>query len=308
MSWILSLSGLLIGVICFLFVHPPPQGFDRSFSQSSSLPPAGFLNTTEGSFIPLDKYLVKKYEPVFGGETVFASNNGDLYTGTIDGYLLRLNGYGGVSKIAHFPGSVLGGVVTPDEQGMYLCVLTTGLVHYDLESGRMEIVSTISDDNLPIRFADDVALAEDGKVYFTDASLVSPWIDQSRNHNAMTASLLDFFAGSGTGRALVYDPVTKSTKTLLDGLKFANGIAVSQNNDYLVVAETFGLRIVRIWIAGPRNGTVDYLTTSLPGVPDGISLASDGGYWVALNCKVCHPCLSFIFLFDSLSRSIPNFS
>jgi sugar lactone lactonase YvrE len=289
MSWIFSLSGLLIGVICFLFVHPPPQGFDRSFSPTS-LPSTGNLNTTEGSFIPLDKYLVKKFGPVFGGETVFASKSGDLYTGTVDGYLLRLNGPDGVSKIAHFPGSVLGGVVTPDEKGMYLCVVTTGLVYYDLENNRMEILSTISDDNLPIRFADDVALAVDGKVYFTDASLVSPWIDQSRNHNPMLASFLDMFTGSGTGRALVYDPVTKSTKTLLDGLKFANGIAISQSSDYLAVAETFGFRILRIWIAGPRNGTVDYLTTSLPGVPDGISLASDGGYWVALNCKVFLSC------------------
>lgn len=288
MSWLISVSGLLLGVICFLFVHPPPQGFDRSFAQVVIHPTAGHLNTTEGSFIPLEKYLVKKYEPVFGGETVFASKSGDLYTGTIDGYLLQLNGPDGVMKIAHFPGSVLGGVVSHDGKGIYLCVLTTGLVYYDLENNRMEILSTISDDNLPIRFADDVALAADGKVYFTDASLVSPWIDKSRNHNPMLASFLDLFSGSGTGRVLVYDPITKSTKTLLDGIKFANGIAISQGDDYLAVAETFGFRILRIWIAGSRNGTVDYLATSLPAIPDGISLASDGGYWVALNSKVIY--------------------
>jgi sugar lactone lactonase YvrE len=139
---------------------------------------------------------------------------------------------------------------------------------------------------LPIRFADDVTVAQDGKVYFTDASLISPWLDQNRHHNAMLASYLDLFTGSGTGRVLVYDPLTRSTKTLLNEIKFANGIALSRDEDSLLVAETFGLQILRLWIAGPRNGTVDSLTASLPGVPDGISLASDGGYWVVLNCKV----------------------
>lgn len=169
---------------------------------------------------------------------------------------------------------------------MYLCVVGTGLVYFDLQTNSIEIASSISDDDLPIRFADDVTLANDGKVYFTDASLISPWVDQSRHHNPMEASFLDLFSGSGTGRVLVYDPHLKSTKTLLDELKFANGIALSREQDYLAVAETFGMRIVRIWIAGSRTGTVDYLTTSLTGVPDGISLAFDGGYWVVLNCKV----------------------
>lgn len=170
--------------------------------------------------------------------------------------------------------------------GIYLCVLGTGLVYFSIDTHRIEILASISDDNLPIRFADDVTVAQDGKVYFTDASLISPWLDQNRHHNAMLASYLDLFTGSGTGRVLVYDPITRSTKTLLNEIKFANGIALSRDEDSLLVAETFGLQILRLWIAGSRNGTVDSLTASLPGVPDGISLASDGGYWVVLNCKV----------------------
>jgi hypothetical protein len=116
----LSLAVALIAFIWFLFVQPPPQGFDRTLLPeiiSTSFPPSGLLNTTEGSFIPLDKYLIQKYEPVFGGETVFVSSTGDLYTGTIDGYLLRLNGPKGILKIAHFPGSILGGAFTHDDKG-----------------------------------------------------------------------------------------------------------------------------------------------------------------------------------------------
>lgn len=277
-------SGLFIGLIWTLFVSSPPQGYTQ-FPSSNTLPSARYLNTTPGTFIPLEKYLERKFEPVSGGETVFSSSNGNIYTGTIDGYLLLLNGKEGITKITHLSSGILGGIVTSDEKGIYLCVLTLGLVFVDLETAKIEIVSSISDDNIPIRFADDVTISNDGKVYFTDASTISPWIDQKGYHNAMIASSLDVFTGSGRGRVLVYDPVSRQTKTLLNGLRFANGITLSQDNDSLIFCETFGLRLTRLWLGGTRAGTVDYLAVSLPGLPDGISLASDGGYWVALNCK-----------------------
>lgn len=164
--------------------------------------------------------------------------------------------------------------------------MAVGLVYVDLNSLKVEIVSSISDDNLPIRFADDVVLADDGKVYFTDASLIAPWIDSSGFYNPMITSSLDLFTGSETGRVLVYDPTTRTTKTLLNKLRFANGITLSPNNDFLLVCETFGVRITRLWLTGSKSGIVDYFATSLPGLPDGINPSSDGGYWVALNCKV----------------------
>jgi hypothetical protein len=109
----------LLALIWFLFVQSPPQGFDRHFSQIVTFPPPGYLNTTKGSFIPLEKYFVQKFAPVFGGETVFFSSTGDLYTGTIDGYLLKLNHEGpeGILKLAHLPGSILGGAFALDDKG-----------------------------------------------------------------------------------------------------------------------------------------------------------------------------------------------
>lgn len=180
--------------------------------------------------------------------------------------------------------------------GIYVCVVPVGLVYVDLITKKVEIVSSISDDNLPIRFADDVVIANDGKVYFTDASLIAPWINQHGFYDPMATSSLDLFTGSGTGRVLVYDPKTGLTKTLLNKLRFANGITLSPDNNFLIVCETFGVRLTRIWLAGPKSGIVDYFKTSLPGIPDGISLASDGGYWVALNCKVSY---YSIYLFSS---------
>ncbi len=39
-----------------------------------------------------------------------------------------------------------------------------------------------------------------------------------------------------------------------DGLDFANGVTLSPDEDFLVVAETGGYRLQRIWLTGPRTG------------------------------------------------------
>ena len=161
-----------------------------------------------------------------------------------------------------------------------------GLVHIDLSSGIVEIASAISDDGIPIRFADDVAISNDGKVYFSDASRVSPWIDKSGYFNPKLAAVLDAALGSGTGRLLVYDPADRSTTTLMKDLLFANGVAMSPDFDFVLVCESFGYRVTRLWLEGGRKGTVDYFSSRLPGFPDNIRRAPGGGYWLAINAKV----------------------
>ena len=116
-------SGVIIGFLCFIFIQPPPQGFDVSFSSSSSFPSFSSLNTTKDSFISLQRYLEKKYQPILGGETIFISQLGEIYTGTADGFLLHLNHKDGISKIAYFPGGILGGAVTNDGKGSFLFLL-----------------------------------------------------------------------------------------------------------------------------------------------------------------------------------------
>jgi hypothetical protein len=81
---------------------------------------------------------------------------------------------------------------------------------------------------------------------------------------------------------LVQDPASGVTKTLLDGLNFANGVAVSHDQKYLLVNETGGYRIIRYWIAGPRKGESESRIEALPSFPDNISTGMNGRYWVAL--------------------------
>jgi hypothetical protein len=80
---------------------------------------------------------------------------------------------------------------------------------------------------------------------------------------------------------LAYDPATGRTTTLLTGLNFANGVAMSHDQQSVLVNDMAEYRVVRVWVAGPRKGQSEPLIEALPGFPDNISTGLDGRYWVA---------------------------
>ena len=79
-----------------------------------------------------------------------------------------------------------------------------------------------------IRLTDAAVVCRDGTIFFTDASYKYPFKDNPQ----------DVLEARPYGRLLKYDPNTRSTTTLLDNLYFANGIALSSNEDFLVFCET----------------------------------------------------------------------
>ena len=50
--------------------------------------------------------------------------------------------------------------------------------------------------------------------------------------------------GEATGRLLRYDPTTKSTSVVVTGLTFANGVQISKDETFLLVAETTKCRYI----------------------------------------------------------------
>lgn len=65
-------------------------------------------------------------------------------------------------------------------------------------------------------------------------------------------------------------------------LHYANGVALSRAEDFVLVCETFRYRIVRYWLKGPRRGTHEIWADNLPGFPDGVSGNRRGTFWLAL--------------------------
>jgi len=123
------------------------------------------------------------------------------------------------------------------------------------------------------RFADSVTVARNGQIYFTDAS----------NAYSMHAWHLDVLEARPHGRMLNFNPTTGRTTVMMEGLAFANGIALSPREDFLVVCESWKYRCVRYWLEGERKGTSETFAENLPGLPDNIHLhAPSQTFWLGV--------------------------
>ncbi|KAM3222354.1 Protein STRICTOSIDINE SYNTHASE-LIKE 10 [Capsicum annuum] len=125
----------------------------------------------------------------------------------------------------------------------------------------------------PLVFTNDVGV-DDDVIYFTESST-------KYQRKQFLSSVL---RGDKTGRLMKYVKSTKKITVLLRGLAFANGVALSKDRSFVLVAETTNFRILRYWLKGPLAGTHDTFV-ELPGLPDNIRINSRGEFWVALHAK-----------------------
>lgn len=89
------------------------------------------------------------------------------------------------------------------------------------------------------------------------------------------------FLANPSGRLFHYNRATKQNTVLLDELYFANGVALSPNEDFIVVAETAPSRLMRYYLKGNKAGQSDVFIDRMPGMPDNLTPDSDG-LWVPL--------------------------
>ncbi|CAI9095672.1 OLC1v1031671C1 [Oldenlandia corymbosa var. corymbosa] len=95
--------------------------------------------------------------------------------------------------------------------------------------------------------------------YFTDAEKLF----LTGNHTAIFAS------NDTEGKVYKYDIKTEELTLLVDGLTGPAGLAVSEDGDYLLIAEFMKKRIQKFWLTGKRANSLETLIT-LPGAPDNI--------------------------------------
>lgn len=197
-------------------------------------------------------------------------HEGSVYTGTVDGAVLRVSHDGlRVEQVGSTGGRPLGIEVDPDGR-LLVCDSHRGVLRMDPDTGAVEQVLAAV-DGVPMVFCNNAAIATDGTVWFSDSSRhfgIDRWKD-------------DFVQDTASGRLLALRP-DGSVETVLDGLRFANGVALAPDESFVVVAETRGRTLVRHWLAGDRAGTRDLLVSDLPGYPDNIARGSDGLIWVSI--------------------------
>lgn len=213
-------------------------------------------------------------------EDVILDEDDNLYSGNRHGDIIRYFApdYKTHEVYAHIGGAPLG--MSFDRDGnLLVCVGGMGLY---MISKADRSVSKVTDetnrsffsvvDDSRLRLADDLDIAPDGKIYFSEATIRYEMHDWP----------VDALESRGNGRIICYDPATKKTRTVLKNLIFPNGVCTAHDGKSILFAESWGCRINRYWLEGPKKGKLEILADKLPGYPDNINRASDGTYWVAI--------------------------
>ncbi|MGB3455924.1 MAG: SMP-30/gluconolactonase/LRE family protein [Litorimonas sp.] len=201
--------------------------------------------------------------PHHGPEDIVALPDGRLLTATQEGYILSVApDTGAVDVLAETGGVPLGLEMDPATNRLIVADAHKGLLSVGLD-GSVEVLSNTV-DGTPILYADDLDIADDGVIYFSDASTK---FGAQGNGSTMEASLLEIMESEGTGRLLAYDPATRATRTVADGFVFSNGVAIAPDGDVLM-AVTGRYQILKI---DPETGAQQVLIDSLPGFPDNIN-------------------------------------
>ncbi|KAH0455417.1 hypothetical protein IEQ34_015449 [Dendrobium chrysotoxum] len=262
MSWRIIVASaslvFLLSLVLHVALHSPISPLPLALP-SSSFPPNNLLKGVEklgeGSLIlPEDTCLGK---------------DGKLYTATRDGWIKRMHSNGSWENWKMIGGSSLLGIAPSLDGDIIVCDAYKGLLK--VGEGGLTVLAT-EVEGTKIFFADDAIEASDGSIYFSDAS----------SKFGFENWFLDLLEARSNGRLLKYDPLKKTTSVVLANLSFPNGVALSPNEDYLLVSETWKFRCLKYWLKGELKGSTEVFIDNLPGGPDNINLAPDGSFWIAL--------------------------
>lgn len=205
-----------------------------------------------------------------GPEDVAVDTRGRIYGGFADGSIRRFAPDGSAGEVLVDTGGRPLGLAWAPAGSLVIADAMRGLLVLR-EDGSLRVLARGA-NGTPFGFADDVDVAADGTIYFSDAS-------SKFGYHEVFAAMLEH---GGHGRLLKYEPIADRVTVLLDGLQFANGVAVGPDERYVLVNETGAYRITRYWLQGPKAGTSEVWVDNLTGFPDGISFNGKDLFWVAL--------------------------
>jgi len=209
-----------------------------------------------------------RLEVGLGPESVAVDQAGVVHCGLEDGSIVRwAEGVGEAEALLNIGGRPLG--MAFDVDGNLIVCDLYGRLLVISETGDIEELATQVDDK-PLGLINDLDIGTDGTVYFSESSTET------------TDTTLDLLEHRAHGRLLAYYPDTRETEILLDELYYANGVALSPDESFVLVVETTRYRVRRLWLEGPRKGEDEVLLDNLPGFPDGISCDEMGTFWLAL--------------------------
>jgi len=233
---------------------PTAPTLTGQFAQNTRLSPVQKLSLGEG------------HKP----EDVALDAEGKIYAGFEDGRIVVLQPDGKQPRVfADTKGRPLG-LVFDAVGNLIVTDAIKGLLSVN-KSGEVKVLATEADGE-KFGCLNDLDVGADGTIYFTEASHKFP----------MSQFTNDMLEHQPNGRLLALDPQTQKPRTLLRDIYFANGVAVSPDQSFVLVAETGKYQVRRFWLKGPQVGHDDVFIDNLPGFPDGISSNGKDKFWLAL--------------------------
>jgi len=203
-------------------------------------------------------------------EDVALDAEGKIYAGFEDGRIMVLQPDGTQPRVfADTKGRPLG-LVFDREGNLIVADALKGLLSIS-KAGEIKLLADEA-DGVKFSCLNDLDIGADGTIYFTEAS----------NKFPMSQFTNDLLEHQPNGRLLALDPRSRRPRTLLRNIYFANGVAVSPDQTFVLVAETAEYRIRRVWLKEPKMGQNDVFIDNLPGFPDGISSNGRDRFWLAL--------------------------
>ncbi|XAR58041.1 Strictosidine synthase [Bertholletia excelsa] len=197
-----------------------------------------------------------------------------IYTGCDDGWIKQVTTNESVSDsvVSNWvnTGGRPMGLALGRNSDVYVADAYKGLLKIG-GNGKVEQLTNKA-EGLKFKCTDGIAVAKNGTIYFTDASFKYGLKDY----------LVDILEGEPHGRFMSYNPSNRRTQVLVNHLYFANGVAVSPQQDFVIFCETAKRRCRKYSLEGKREGKVDKFIDNLPGMPDNIKYDGEGHFWIAI--------------------------
>lgn len=217
-----------------------------------------------------------------GPEHVALGPEGKLYAAVASGKILRMNPDGSAQEVFADTGGRALGFDFDAAGNLIVADGFKGLLAIDPDGEIQTLVDETSP--VPVHYANSV-VAGDNKLYFTDSSRR---FTPATHGGGELAAMLDLLEQSSTGRVLAYDLERGTPRVVAENVSFANGIALSRDEQALFVVEMGRYRVWKIDAAAenidirqePAQASV--LLDNLPGFPDNLMRGLDGRIWLGL--------------------------
>ena len=208
-----------------------------------------------------------------GPEDATLGQDGRIYVTTDGGSIIRIQNRG-ISEFVNVGGRPLG-IETDHDGSLVIANAVVGLQRVSRDGSVTVLVDEFEQQAL--ENANNLGIGPDGVIYFSQSSTK---FTASGFGGSYEASLLDILEHGGNGNVYSFDPAGGVITRLMTNLNYANGVAVSEDGSFLLVAETSEYRILKHWLSGELKGTTEVLIDNLPAFPDNIKSGLNGRFWV----------------------------